>query len=82
MILVDIYVPSLNESYDFRLDESVSIDSLTKEIREMLEKMNKSQGEGGRGDFLLCSYEYQSILPKQKTLSECGIHNGSRLLLV
>ena len=37
MILVDIYIPSLDKNYDFQVDENVSIKSLILEITEMIE---------------------------------------------
>ena len=34
MILVDIYIPSLDKTYDFQVDEDVSIENLTVEITD------------------------------------------------
>ena len=36
MILVDIYVPSLDKSYDFQVDETVTTEKLIMEIAEMI----------------------------------------------
>ena len=53
MILVDIYVPSVDKTYDFNLR-----------------------------DLMLCDRLNCRILPMEVVLKDCGIHNGSSLLLV
>lgn len=82
MILVDIYIPSLDKTYDFQVDEEVSIESLTLEISEMIANETKSGKGIGEEEFMLCTMEREQILKKNFTLKECGIKNGSRLLLV
>ena len=42
MILVDIYVPSLDKTYDFQVDETVQTEKLIMEIAEMIENDVKS----------------------------------------
>lgn len=84
MILTDIHVAALNETYDFRLDENVNVGIIISDIVEILLREIKEEKEGrkiGEG-FDLCSYEKKIILPKDKTLAESGIGNGSKLLLV
>ena len=82
MILVDIYIPSLDKTYDFQVDEEVSIENLTMEITEMIANETKSGKEAIHESFMLCAMEQKQILKKYATLKECGIKNGSRLLLV
>ena len=36
MILVDIYVPSIGNTYDFQLDEEVPVGNVIEEISEMI----------------------------------------------
>ena len=36
MILVDIYIPSVDKNYDFQVNENVSVENLTMEISEMI----------------------------------------------
>ena len=81
MILVDIYVPSLDAVYDFQLDENTPVKAVTTEIGEMLGKKFKVPARS-ESRFVLCSFEQKNILPGEKTLHMCGIRNGSRLLLV
>ena len=82
MILVDIYIPSLDKNYDFQVDENVSINSLILEITEMIENETKSEKNREPEKFMLCSMDQKKILEKYRTLKECDIRNGSKLLLV
>nr|WP_296042325.1 EsaB/YukD family protein [uncultured Blautia sp.] len=82
MILVDIYIPSLDKNYDFQVDEKVSIKSLILEITDMIENETKSEKNREPEKFMLCSMDQKKILEKYYTLKECDIRNGSKLLLV
>lgn len=82
MILVDIYIPSLDKTYDFQVDETVAVKNLIVEIAEMIGNETKS----GKGlmtkKFLLCSMDQEIIFQKSSSLQSYGIKNGSRLMLV
>ena len=82
MILVDIYVPSMNQGYDFRLEQNAVISSVIDELVEVISQKEKCSLIGDQEKLSLCSYERQTILPKKNTLAECGIHTGSKLMLV
>ena len=82
MILVDIYIPSLDKNYDFQVDEKDSNKSLIREITDMIENETKSEKNREPEKFMLCSMDQKKILEKYYTLKECDIRNGSKLLLV
>ena len=82
MILVDVYVPSLERSFDFQLDEKSKVSNLIEEMVEMLSGEFHQSEHSDAGSFLLCSMEDRSILSKNATLNYLGIRNGSRLMLV
>lgn len=82
MILVDIYIPSLDKVYDFQVDEKVSVENLVVEVAEMIANETRSGRKSEAEQFLLCSVEKGMILPGKSTLQACGMRNGSRLLLV
>ena len=82
MILVDIYVPSVGNTYDFRLDEEEKISAIIEEIRELIGQKEHCQIVGDIKKLMLCSKKNQQILPKHSTLSANGIVTGSSLLLV
>lgn len=82
MILVDIYIPSLDKNYDFQVDENASVGNLTMEISEMIGNETKSGKISETENFMLCSLDQNKILKKYNTLKDCGMKNGSRLMLV
>lgn len=82
MILVDIYIPSVDKNYDFQVNENVSVENLTMEISEMIGNETKSGKIRETEDFMLCSLDQNKVLKKYSTLKDCGIKNGSRLMLV
>ena len=82
MILVDIYVPSLDKTYDFHVDETVQTEKLIMEIAEMIGNDMKAEKKIEAEKLLLCSMYQEQILNKHGSLQSYGIRNGSRLLLV
>ncbi|MDO5410939.1 MAG: EsaB/YukD family protein [Lachnospiraceae bacterium] len=82
MVLVEVYVPAVDEHYEFMLDECVIVRQIVEEIAEMLARKIKNKVEGDNGVFMLCSMDHQRILEMEKTLADCHIKDGSRLLLV
>lgn len=82
MILVDVYIPSVDDNFDFMLDEDTEIRKIIMEINEMISKKMKSHRIENVNDFLLYSMEQEQMLDKEQTLFESGIRDGSRLMLV
>ena len=82
MIMVDIYFPSVDCEYSFRLDENVKVLSLVQEIQEMMCKKYKSQIGNPDDQFMLCTLEGNRVLANNTTLFQNGIMNGDRLMLV
>lgn len=82
MILVDVYIPSVDDNFDFMLDEDTEIRKIIMEINEMISKKMKSHRIDNVNDFLLYSMEQEQMLDKEQTLYESGIRDGSRLMLV
>lgn len=82
MILVDICIPAIDSKYDFLLDENTPISQILVEISEMIvKKMGEKRPENIK-NLMLCSMDTHKILEKNKTLYNCGIADGSRLILV
>lgn len=82
MILVDVFVPSVDNVYDFQLDEDVKIGMLVEEIGEMVCQKEHCRLEGNIEKLLLCSLDNREILAKNTTLAECGIKTGAKLMLL
>ena len=82
MILVDVYIPSMDNTYDFMLEENVPVEQVIVEICDMLSRKVKSPAPAKMEDFMMCSMDEDKILDKQETLYGNGIRDGSRLMLV
>lgn len=82
MILVDIYVPSLDKSYDFQLNENAEVDLIIEEISEMVGQKEHSQIVGDVAMLTLCDKKQRLVLDKGRTLAECGISTGCSLILI
>ncbi|MCD7746713.1 MAG: EsaB/YukD family protein [Lachnospiraceae bacterium] len=82
MIMVDVYVPSLGQSYDFSLDETAKAGDVTEELADMIAQKEQCELKGPARNLILCSDTDRKPLPAGRTLGECGIRTGHRLLLV
>ncbi len=82
MILVDIYVPSVDKTYDFHLDERARVRTILEEIVEMIGQMERTSLSGDPEKLLLCDRLGKAPLPTEATLADCGIRSGGSLLLV
>lgn len=82
MILVDIYVPSVDNIYDFQLDEKTPIMTIIEEIGELIEQKEHCVLFGKVDELLLCTRKDKRILPKDATLDECAVRTGDSLILV
>ncbi|MCC8026241.1 MAG: hypothetical protein LIP16_13220 [Clostridium sp.] len=82
MIMVDVMVPSIGRQYNFSLEEQSPISMLIAEIAEVIcQKENCCLG-GSVEELTLWSREHKNMLSGQASLSQYGIANGSRLLLI
>lgn len=82
MVLVDIYVPGINRTYDFSLNEDTKIALLLEEISGMICQKEQCELQGSVREFLLVSRNNQKILNSEMTLSFYHIAQGDQLLLV
>ena len=82
MILVDIYVPAVGNTYDFQLEEEEKVCTLIEEIGELIGQKEHSRIAGDINGFMLCSCKGKKILSKNMTLAASGVQNGDSLLLL
>ena len=82
MILVDIWVPALDKSYDFQLDENLAVGVLLGEIGELICQKEQCRMKGNAADLMLWNADNGMRLNLQSSLGECVIRSGDRLLLV
>ena len=81
-MIVDIYIPSVDKTYDFKLDENQEIAIIIEEIVEMISQKENCTISGNVKDLLLVRLEDSKIFDKNRTLSNYKICNGKRLILV
>ena len=82
MILVDVYIPSVDETYDFMLDENTEADKIILEIYEMIAKKMQNTAMQNIDDFMLYHMTAGKVLEKGRTLAVSGVKDGSLLMLV
>lgn len=82
MILVDIYIPAVDETYDFMLEENVETDKIIDEITEMITKKMKGGSTEHTSEFLLYSMATERMLERRKSLQQNGVQDGTKLMLV
>ena len=82
MILVDVYVPVINHTYNFRLDENAMVMNIIEEITEMISQKEQSNIQGDYNDLMLCYVKDQVILEKELSLYNNRIQTGSTLMLI
>lgn len=82
MVLVDIYIPAIDDTYDFMLDENACTEQIKEEIYEILsKKMQESKDENGKA-FSLWIADARWMLKDEKTLYESGVTDGTRMIYV
>lgn len=81
MILVDVYIPAVEQMYDFRLEEACCPDVIIGEICEMAEQKEQMVPEE-QGRFVLMDASMRCMLPFDRTLAESGVTDGHLLILV
>ena len=80
-IIVEIYIPAITFTFDFRLPSTGRVYDVVNEIVRILETtqlnlmFDKTQP-------MLCDMEHGCNLDPQMYIAETGLHDGSRLLLV
>lgn len=82
MILVDVFVPSLNNNYEFQLDENVRIELVIEEITEMICQKEHCNITGNKNELYLCKYQGEQVMGRQTSLAQNNITDGGRLILV
>ncbi|MBR6770716.1 MAG: hypothetical protein IKM28_05690 [Lachnospiraceae bacterium] len=82
MIMVNIYVPTVDREYDFSLDQNVKIETIITEIGEMISRKEQSKIVGKIEELILCDKDSRKILRREDTLAACGICTGSKLILI
>ena len=82
MILVDVFVPAIDQVYNFSLDENARVGAIVAELIEMVEQREQTSFVGKRDAVTLIDKGSERALPKEATLRDCRVVTGSTLLLI
>lgn len=82
MIVIDVSVPVLEESFDVRTDENNTADRLLEELLELLCRKSGAEGRQDYQSYALFSVRREERLKGSIPLYAQGIRDGSRLILV
>lgn len=82
MVIVDIFVPSLDKTYNFMLDENSKVEMLMVEVIEMIDNREGLISSYAEGNFALCDRDKETVLDPDKKLGEQGIETSANLVLV
>lgn len=79
-ILVEVYLPSIKETYDIFIPKSLKIYELTSILSKTL--MDITSGTCKLENSILCDRNTGSPYDINITISELDLNNGSKLLLI
>lgn len=81
MIQVDIYVPFLDRSYDFHLDDQLPVSTVIEEAASMICQRERWPAPRRAGTLTLSVPQLGRTLSGGETLYQAGVQTGSRLIL-
>ena len=82
MLRCEISVPALSKSYEFCLNEHVKVPDVVGEIVSVIKSYEHCTWADDAQGVVLCDTQLGSVLPNEKTLYECHVSPGSKLMLV
>ena len=82
MVMVEIDIPSLKKSYDFRLKEDIKIDEIIEEVCMIICQKEKKDVLLRTRDMILASVFNGIIMNNMYTLEDYNVHDGDMLMLI
>lgn len=82
MLHVEIEVPALEKRYEFGLNENMKIRVIIEEVAAIIGQHEEKKWDLNDSPLILCCCGTGQILPEGRTLYECQVQPGSRLLLL
>ena len=83
MIHIDIYVPALNETFEFKCDEEAFVADVSRDIADfvMYRSGIRSPAQDISG-FWLCHIRGRQILSGTQSLKDQGVEQGSKMIFL
>ena len=82
ILLVEVYAPAYDKSYDMRVEEQTSIRQLREEMTVLIGQKERNYMAGELEKLCLCSIERGEMLSREQCLQDYGIGNGYRFILI
>ena len=82
MIIVDVFVPSIDRTYNCSIDDEATVLLIIRELVEMIEQRERIPFSGDRDDLALVSVADGRTLALESTPRRCGLSTGGKLMLV
>ena len=82
ILLVEVYAPAYDKSYDTRVEEQTSIRQLMEEMTVLIGQKERNYMAGELEKLCLCSIERGEMLSREQCLQDYGIGNGGRFVLI
>lgn len=82
ILLVEVYAPAYDKSYDMRVEEQTSIRQLMEEMTVLIGQKERNHMAGDLEKLCLCSIERGEMLSWEQCLQDYGIGNGYQFVLI
>jgi len=80
-LLVEVYLPSVNQSYDVMLPKKIYVYEAIKVISDMLSKLTDGNFIAN-DDAILCDKVTGKIISRNVLIDDVPLQNGSKLMLI
>ena len=82
ILLVEVYAPAYDKSYDMRVEEQTSIRQLMEEMTVLIGQKERNHMAGELEKLCLCSIERGEMLSREQFLQDYGIGHGYQFVLI
>ncbi len=79
-VLIDLYVPSINEHYDVYLPMARKVHEVENLLSKMIEELSYERYKNSES--ILCYYDNGKIINSNLRIIDCEISMGTRLMLL
>ena len=82
MIMIQVYSPAVDLSYDFQIDETSNIGDSIRGMVRMISRQAGSDFDNDISDVSLYETDRKCELDKGRAFAEYGIRSGAMLILI
>lgn len=82
MLRVEVSVPATGQTYEFAINEHAKVPEVIDEIASVVSVREQRPWKGRGEGLILCDASEGMVLPMERTLHQCKVSPGSKLVLV